>query len=228
MEFDVSPLIVSMKTTLTATVITFILGLLIAYWMAGYTGKLKGILDGFFILPMVLPPTVIGFLLLVLVGRKGPFGKLLQHFDTTIIFSWSATVIAAVVVSFPMMYKTAKAAFEQMDRNILNAARTLGVPEWKIFISISVPLAWPGILAGGILAFARALGEFGATIMLAGNIPGKTQTIPLAIYFAVESGKQNTAYLWVALIIAISMLVIFLMNYWLDYQQKFIGGKRGI
>ncbi len=225
MDFDISPLIVSLKTTLTATVITFFLGLLAAYWMAGYRGKLKGLLDGIFILPLVLPPTVVGFLLLLLVGRNGPVGKLLQNFDINIIFSWSATVIAAIVVSFPMMYKTAKGAFEQIDRNILYAARTLGVPEWKVFFRVSIPLAWPGVVAGGILAFARALGEFGATIMLAGNIPGRTQTIPLAIYFAVAGGNESLAYAWVALIIAISFIVIFLMNYWLEYQQKFISGR---
>lgn len=227
MDFDISPFIISVKTTLAATIITFILGLLAAYWMAGYRGKLRGILDGIFILPLVLPPTVVGFLLLLLVGRNGPVGKILQHFNTNIIFSWSATVIAAVVVSFPMMYKTSKGAFEQIDRNIIYAARTLGVPEWKIFLKVSIPLAWPGIVAGGILAFARALGEFGATIMLAGNIPGRTQTIPLAIYFAVAGGKENLAYVWVALIIAISFIIIFLMNYWLEYQQKFIGGRWG-
>lgn len=227
MNFDISPLIVSFKTTVTATVITFFLGLFAAYWMADYRGKLKGVLDGIFILPLVLPPTVVGFLLLLLVGRNGPVGKILQHFSINIIFSWSATVIAAVVVSFPMMYKTAKGAFEQIDRNILFAARTLGVPEWKIFFKISIPMAWPGVVAGGILAFARALGEFGATMMLAGNIPGKTQTMPLAIYFAVEGGNESLAYLWVGLIILISMIVIFLMNYWLEYQQKYIGSRWG-
>jgi molybdate transport system permease protein len=227
LNFDISPLIVSIKTTLTATMISFFWGLLAAYWMAGYQGKLKGILDGLFILPLVLPPTVVGFLLLVMAGRNGPVGKLLQYFGTNIIFSWSATVIAAVVVSFPMMYKTAKGAFEQLDRNILYAARTLGVPEWKIFFQVSIPLAWPGIVAGGILAFARALGEFGATIMLAGNIPGRTQTIPLAIYFAVEGGNEKLAYVWVAFIITISLVVILFMSYWLEYQQKFIGQRWG-
>lgn len=225
MNFDISPLIISIKTTFTATFITFFLGLVSAYWMAGYRGRLKGFLDGIFLLPLVLPPTVVGFLLLVLMGRKGPVGIVLKYFGTNIVFSWSATVIAAVVVSFPMMYKTAKGAFEQIDRNVLFAARTLGVREWRIFMRISVPLAWPGIVAGGILAFARALGEFGATIMLAGNIPGRTQTIPLAIYFAVEGGHQQLAYIWVMLIVVISFIVIFLMNYWLEYQQKFIGGR---
>ncbi len=139
MEFDLSPLIVSVKNTAAATIITFILGLLAAYWMAAIAKKGKGLIDGIFILPMVLPPTVVGFLLLVLVGRRGPVGRILQYFDTNIIFSWSATVIAAVVVSFPMMYKTAKGAFEQIDQNILYAARTLGVPEWKVFLKVSIP-----------------------------------------------------------------------------------------
>ncbi len=227
MEFDISPLIVSIKTTFAATLITFVLGLLAAYFMAGYRRKWKGLIDGIFILPMVLPPTVVGFLLLILVGRKGPIGIIFQYFNTNIIFSWSATVIAAVVVSFPMMYKTAKGAFEQIDQNILYAARTLGVPEWKVFLKVSIPLAWPGIVAGGILAFARALGEFGATMMLAGNIPGRTQTIPMAIYFAVAGGDEELAYIWVVLIMIISFLVIFIMNYWLEHQQKFIRGRRG-
>jgi molybdate transport system permease protein len=225
MEFDVTPLIVSLKTTATATFITFLLGLPAAYWVAGYRGKLKGVIDGIFILPLVLPPTVAGFLLLLLFGRHGPFWEILHRLDISIIFSWTATVIAAVVVSFPMMYRTAKGAFEQMDLNILSAARTLGSSELRIFFRISIPMAWPGIVAGGILAFARALGEFGATIMLAGNIPGKTQTIPLAIYFAVEGGDDRLAYSWVALIIAISLLVVFLMNFWLERQQKYIGNQ---
>lgn len=222
MEFDISPLFISIKTALTATVITFFIGLFAAYRIANCKSKFKGLLDGFFILPLVMPPTVVGFLLLVLFGRNGPLGKLLLSFGTTIIFSWPATVIAAVVVAFPLMYKTAKGAFEQIDNNIVSAARTLGVSERKVFLRICIPLAWPGIVAGGILAFARALGEFGATIMLAGNIPGKTQTIPLAIYFAVEGGDEANAYIWVGLIVVISLLVIFLMNYWLEHQQKFI------
>lgn len=226
MGFDLSPLFISIKTTLAATAITFLLGLFVAYSMTNYRGKMKGILDGIFILPLVLPPTVVGFLLLSLFGRNGLLGKLLLRLGTTIIFSWPATVIAAVVVAFPLMYKSAKGAFEQIDSNVVNAARTLGVPSRKIFFQISIPLAWPGVIAGGILAFARALGEFGATIMLAGNIPGKTQTIPLAIYFAVEGGDESDAYIWVVLISVITLLSIFLMNFWLVHQQKFIKGQR--
>lgn len=223
MGFDLAPLIVSLKTTTVATIVTFLLGLPAAYWMAGYRGRLKGVLDGIFVLPLVLPPTVAGFLLLLLFGRNGPLGPILHRLDMNIVFSWSATVIAAVVVSFPMMYRTAKGAFEQVKQDILSAARTLGASELRIFFRIGIPTAWPGIVAGAILAFARALGEFGATIMLAGNIPGKTQTIPLAIYFAVEGGDDRAAYGWVVLIICISLLVISLMNFWLDHQQKYIG-----
>ncbi len=226
METDISPLIVSLKTVLLSTLITFIIGLLAAYFMANYRGRLKGLIDGILLLPLVLPPTVVGFLLLVVLGRRGPLGSLLYKLGIMIVFSWQATVIAAVVVAFPMMYKTSKGAFEQLDHNLINAARTLGISGVRIFLRISIPLAWPGIMAGGILAFARALGEFGATIMLAGNIPGRTQTIPLAIYFAAAGGDEKSAYLWVALIIAISLAAVFAMNFWLEHQQRFISGRR--
>lgn len=215
---DYSPLLISLKTALTATFIAFIVGIAVAKVMFSYQGKFKNILDGIFILPLVLPPTVVGFLLLVLFGRHGPMGKLLNLFGTTVIFSWSATVIAAAVVAFPLMYRTALGAFEQVDQNLLDAARTLGVPELSIFARITIPLAWPGIAAGTILAFARALGEFGATLMLAGNIPGKTQTIPLAIFFLVESGQRERAALWVLIIILISLGAITGMQYWTKYQ----------
>ncbi|HWP98124.1 MAG TPA: molybdate ABC transporter permease subunit, partial [Syntrophomonadaceae bacterium] len=191
-----------------------------AWFVAGYQGKLKGFIDGVLILPMVLPPTVVGFFLLLLLGKNGPLGKLLYSLGTQIIFSWPATVIAAAVVSLPLMYKTARGAFEQIDGNVISAARTLGVSEWKVFWKVTVPLAWPGIVAGTILAFARALGEFGATLMVAGNIPGKTQTIPVAIFFAVEGGDMKEAYTWVLLIFAISLIVMTVMNYWIEYQRK--------
>ncbi len=217
---DFSPFWISLKTAFLATVITFFIGIAVAWFIAGYGGKLKGIIDGVLTLPMVLPPTVVGFFLLLIFGRKGPFGKLLLLFDTQIIFSWSATVIAASVVAFPLMYKTARGAFEQIDHNIISAARTLGVSELKIFWRITVPLAWPGITAGAVLTFARALGEFGATLMVAGNIPGRTQTMPVAIFFAAEGGEMNKALLWVILIFAFSLAVMTLMNYWIDYQNK--------
>jgi molybdate transport system permease protein len=185
------------------------------------------LIDALFTLPMVLPPTVLGFILLLIFGKNGPIGKLLSLIEVKIIFSWSATVIAAVVVSFPLMYNTSKGALEQIDKNILNAARTLGISEWKIFWTISLHLAWPGIAAGTVLAFARALGEFGATLMVAGSIPGKTQTIPIAIYFAVEGGDMKKALIWVAAVSALSFAVIILTNIWSSYQYKLTSMGRG-
>lgn len=226
MNFDVSPLWISLKTTFVATGITFFIGIAAAYWMVNYNGKLRNTVDTIFTLPLVLPPTVVGFFLLILFGKNGPIGKILLKFGTTLIFSWPATVVAAAVVAFPLMYRTTKGAFEQIDNNIVNAARTLGVSEWKVFWKVVLPLAWPGIGAATVLSFARALGEFGATLMVAGNIPNKTQTIPVAIYFAAENGEMDKAYMWVILIVIISTVVIFLMNYWNDHQQKNMYGIR--
>jgi molybdate transport system permease protein len=220
MNMDFSPLWISVKTAFTATLITFFLGIAAAWFLAWYKGRLKGIADSILTLPMVLPPTVVGFILLIIFGRNGPIGKLLNYLGVQIIFSWPATVIAATVVAFPMMYKTARGAFEQVDKNLIYAARTLGVSEWRIFWKVTVPLAWPGIAAGAVLAFARALGEFGATLMIAGNIPGKTQTIPITIFFAAEGGEMDKAILWVVLIFVISLVVMTLMNYWNEYQRK--------
>jgi molybdate transport system permease protein len=222
MDMDFSPFLISMKTALAATAVTFFLGIAAAWFVAGYRGRLKGLIDCVLTLPMVLPPTVVGFFLLVILGKNSPVGKLLYSLGTQIIFSWTATVVAASLVSFPLMYKSARGAFEQVDRNIIYAARTLGVSEWRIFWRLSVPLAWPGIAAGVVLSFARALGEFGATMMVAGNIPGKTQTIPIAIFFSAEGGEMGKAFTWVLLIFGISLLVMVLMNYWTEYQRRFI------
>ena len=164
------------------------------------------LVDGIFLLPLVLPPTVVGFLLLLLFGRNGPLGKLFLKFGATIVFSWPATVIAATVVAFPLMYLTARAALEQVEPSLLQAARTLGASEWRVFREVALPLAWPGVLAGTILSFARALGEFGATLMLAGNIPGRTETIPIAIYFAVEANEMTKRATWCLIDIGISLV----------------------
>jgi len=215
---DLSPLWVSLRTAAVATFFIFFLGVSTAYWMAGYKGPGKNIIDGLLVVPLVLPPTVIGFGLLMLFGRHGPIGSLLSQLGYSIIFSWPATVIAAFVVAFPLMYQTARGAFEQIDPNIVNAAYTLGVPKRKVFWRIIVPLAWPGIVAGVILSFARALGEFGATLMLAGNIPGRTQTIPIAIYFATAAGQTEKALAWVLIILVISLTTIYGLNYWRSYQ----------
>ncbi len=220
MEFDLSPLWISLKSSAIATLFTFFLGIAAARWMLSTRIRGKAFIEGIFISPLVLPPTVVGFLLLLLFGRNGAIGQLLLKFDLIIIFTWQAAVITATVVSFPLMYKTALGSFEQIDANLLNAARTLGASEWTVFWRIMLPLAWPGILAGTILAFARALGEFGATLMLAGNIPGQTQTIPMAIYFAVEAGDMRQAAIWVLIILSLSLSVLTAVNYWTDLQKK--------
>jgi len=222
---DFSPLWISIKTATLSTVITFFLGIIISYWMANFKGKSKGLIDGLFTLPLILPPTVVGFFLLLLCGKNGPVGKIFELFNTSVIFSWSATVLAAIVVSFPMMYRTTRAAFEQIDTNIISAARTLGLSEFKIFHKIAIPLAMPGIIGGLVLSFARAIGEFGATLMIAGNIPGKTQTMPLAIFFAAEGGDMEKAMLWVIIIVTLSLFLILALNYWSEVQLKLMGRR---
>ncbi|HWQ76608.1 MAG TPA: molybdate ABC transporter permease subunit [Syntrophomonas sp.] len=220
MSFDLSPAWISIKITFVATVIIFILGLMAAWWMTNYKGRWQGLLDSIFTLPLVLPPTVAGFGILLLIGRHGPVGELLNLFGVNIIFSWYAAVIASVVVAFPLMYKTSKGAFEQIDSNILNAARTLGASERKVFWKVAVPLAWPGIAAATALSFARSMGEFGATLMVAGSIPGKTQTIPIIIYFATLGGDMRLALIWVLIILVMSLAVIMMMNYWNNAQSR--------
>ena len=222
---DFSPLWISIKTAFIATIITSIIGIFISYKMANYRGRGKGFIDGILTLPLILPPTVIGFFVLLICGKNGFIGRIFMSFDKNIIFSWSATVIAATVVAFPMMYRTCRSAFEQIDKNMILAARTLGLSEIKIFFKIAIPLAWPGIIGGLVLSFSRALGEFGATLMIAGNIPKKTQTMPIAIFFSVESGDMNRAMFWVLIIVLISFFMIFLLNYWCDTQQKIIGNR---
>lgn len=220
---DISPLIISIKTALTSTVITFIIGMLIAYKMTCYKGKYQSFIDTVLTLPLILPPTVVGFFLLIIIGKNGPIGRLLENLDINLIFTWTATVISATVVSFPIMYRTSRGAFEQIDEDMISAARTLGLSDKKIFLSIIIPLAYPGIISATVLSFARALGEFGATLMIAGNIPGKTQTMPIAIFFAVESGDMNQAMLWVLIIIGIASSIIVLSNLILNSKQRKFG-----
>jgi molybdate transport system permease protein len=207
-EIYLAPLWISLQTVAVATVITFFIGIAVARWMAQYEGKFKNLIDGIFILPLILPPTVVGFGLLLLFGKNGPLGALMSLIDVSIVFSWPATVISAAVMAFPLMYMSARGAFEQVDCDIENAARTLGASEWKVFWSITLPLSWPGVAAGTILALARSLGEFGATLMLAGNIPGKTATIPVAIYFSIEGGDINQALFLIAITIIIAFACI--------------------
>lgn len=213
MPQDISPLGISLATALTATVATFALGLLAAWQMYMRRGILRSLLDGLLTLPLVLPPTVVGYLLLLIFGRQSPLGRALESIGVLVVFSWPATVIAATVIAFPLMYRTALGAFEQVNPIYLQAARTLGASEQRIFRLILLPLARPGILAGTVLAFARALGEFGATLMLAGNIPGRTQTIPLAIYAAVAEYDMHAAAFWVVLILLLSFAMLFVLNH---------------
>lgn len=209
------PVLLSIKVASISVIFVFFLGILAAYIMRMVQIPGKAALESLFTLPLVLPPVVIGFLLLLLVGKQGPIGILLKnYFDIQIIFTQSAAVLAGIVVSFPLMYQSTKAAFEQIDKNLEDAARTLGASEWRVFWTVTMPLSWPGLVSGLVLSFSRTLGEFGATIMIAGNIPGKTQTIPLAIYFATESNDLTTAGIYVIIISLITFSIIFALNHW--------------
>jgi molybdate transport system permease protein len=202
-----------------ATALTFVLGI-VAARLVVRLDRLKGVIDGLFTLPMVLPPTVVGFFLLLLFGKNGLLGQTLASLGWSVVFTWQGAVIAATVVSFPLMYRATRGAFEQMDPNLIHAARTLGASETWIFLRVMLPLCWPGVAAGTILAFARALGEFGATTMLAGNIPGRTQTMSLAVYTAVANNNRAIAYKWVGVIMIISFVSMYLMNRWTGYQER--------
>jgi molybdate transport system permease protein len=212
---DVSPILISMKTACVSIGFTFFLGVFAAKLVAGIRDKKgKMILDGILTLPLVLPPTVAGFFLLYIFGARGPVGRFfLDFFSVKIAFSWTATVIAASAISFPLMYRAARGALEQVDLNLVYAARTLGFSEWSIFWKVLLPTALPGIASGAVLAFARGLGEFGATAMIAGNIAGKTRTLPLAIYSEVAAGNMDGAWNYVAIIVLFSFAVVALMNW---------------
>ena len=210
---DLSPLWISLKIASTATVITFLLGLITA-WLVTEIRKGKHIVDGLLSVPLVLPPTVVGFILLMMFGRSTALGRFLDAVGINIIFTWQGAVIAAVVVSFPVMYRGARGAIEQVDENLVYAARTLGMKEFKILRKVILPSAWPGIAASAVLSFARALGEFGATIMIAGNLPGKTETMSIAVYTAMQGGNRELAMKWVLIIVTFSLAILILMNYW--------------
>jgi molybdate transport system permease protein len=214
-ETTITPLLLSLKVAGISTSIVFITGVFFARLLARRTFFGKSFIESIFLLPLVLPPTVVGFGLLLLFGKNGIIGRwLLSWFDVQVIFSWKAAVIASVVVSFPLMYQSAVAAFGSLDQRLENVARTMGSSEWRVFWTISFPLAWSGLLTGLVLSFARALGEFGATLMLAGFIPGKTDTLPIAIYFAVESGEMDKATFGVATIVALGFSIIMWLNWW--------------
>jgi molybdate transport system permease protein len=228
MNLELSPLWISLKIATIATIITFFLGLIAARLMLESHSKFRNFLDTIFIAPLVLPPTVVGFLLLLLLGKNSPIGQTLHFLGINLIFTWQAAIISAVTVSFPLMYRTSLGAFEQIEPNIIAAARTLGGTEWVIFWTMMIPLAYRGIVAATILSFARALGEFGATLMLAGNIPGQTQTMPLAIFFASESGDYKNAITWVLILLSISLSIIIVVNFWAECKQNKCSFERSI
>ena len=212
-NLDWSPLFISIKTGIVATIFSFFLGIYAARKVVKTTPGKKAIIDGILTLPMVLPPTVAGFFLLLIFSRRRPFGIFLfENFGIKVVQTWLGCIIAATVISFPLMYRNARAAMEQIDVNLIYAGRTLGVSDTEIFWKVVIPTAGPGIASGTILTFARALGEYGATSMLAGNIPGKTGTISQKIAMVIQDGDYMTAGVWVAIVMVIAFLVIFLMN----------------
>lgn len=212
-NLDWSPLFISIKTGIVATIFSFFLGIYAARKVVKTTPGKKAIIDGILTLPMVLPPTVAGFFLLLIFSRRRPFGIFLfENFGIKVVQTWLGCIIAATVISFPLMYRNARAAMEQIDVNLIYAGRTLGMSDTEIFWKVVIPTAGPGIASGTILTFVRALGEYGARSMLAGNIPGKTGTISQKIAMVIQDGDYMTAGVWVAIVMVIAFLVIFLMN----------------
>ena len=219
---DSSPILISIRTASAAICVTFFLGLFAAKAVLDIKNRyIKIVVDALLTLPLVLPPTVAGFFLLYIFGARGPVGMFfIDVFAYKIAFSWSATVLAAVAISFPLMYRSSLGALEQVDRNLLFAGRTLGMSEAKIFFTVTLPTALPGIASGAILAFARGMGEFGATAMIAGNIAGKTRTMPLAIYSAVAGGDMDAGYQYVLIMVIFSFCVVALMHYFTAREKK--------
>lgn len=212
-NIDFSPLIITLKTGVVATVLSFFIGIFAAAKVVKATPRVKALLDGILTLPMVLPPTVAGFFLLLIFSLRRPFGSFLYGtMNIKVVQTWAGCVLAATIIAFPLMYRNARAAFEQVDKNLIYAARTLGMSESKIFWKVIMPVAKPGILSGTILAFARSIGEYGATSMLAGNIPGKTSTISQKIAMVIQDSDYATAGFWVAVIMIIAFVIVYFMN----------------
>ena len=208
-----SPLFISLKTGFVAIIFIFILGVIGAIAVMKMNNRAKWIIDAVFTMPLVLPPTVAGYLLLLVFSLRRPFGIFLKNeLGIKVVQSWSGCVIAAVVISFPLMYRSARAAFEQIDSNIIYAGRTLGMSEFEIITKVVIPTAMPGLLSGGILSFARAIGEYGATAMLAGNVLGKTRTISVAIASEVAGGNFDIAGIWTCVIVLIAFVIVLAIN----------------
>ncbi|MBL8179188.1 MAG: molybdate ABC transporter permease subunit [Bryobacterales bacterium] len=213
MPIDWFPLWLSLRVAALSTLIAIALGLFLAYWLAYRTFRGKELLDALVSLPLVLPPTVLGYYLLVLLGRTSPFGKLYEALTgSPLVFTWQAAVIAALFHSLPLLVKSTRAALESVEPDYARAARSLGASEWRIFHRITLPLVRRSILAAAAIAFARSLGDFGVTIMIAGNIPGRTQTIAVAIYDAVEAGNGDIARTMVLVISAVALLILWAAN----------------
>ena len=220
-SLDWSPLWISLKTGIVATVISFFLGLWAARKVIKKDYRMKSVLDGILTLPMVLPPTVAGFFLLLIFSRRRPLGMFLDDtFNLQVVHTWLGCILAATVIAFPLMYRNARAAFEQIDADLVFAGRTLGMSETSIFWRVVVPTAGPGIASGTILTFARAMGEYGATSMLAGNIPGKTGTLSQRIAMVIQDGDYVTAGFWVVVVMIIAFIAIFLINLITGKQMK--------
>jgi molybdate transport system permease protein len=217
------PILLSLRVAVLATAFTLVVGLGLAKLFVSRTVRLRRLWESLILLPMVFPPTITGYLLLVVFGKRSPVGALLAQLGLSVIFTWVAAVIASFVVSLPLMFQNCKAALLSVDPQFENAARTLGLREGRIFLRVTLPLAMPGILSGTALSFARALGEFGATLMIAGNIPGRTQTIPLALYSAVESGRQVEANILLAVTVALSFAVVIVVS----FHERREAGARG-
>ena len=206
----VSPLLLTLKVAGLATLGAFLLGVALAWLLTRYTFPGRDLADVILTLPLVMPPTVLGYYLLVMLGRRGFLGQWLQDtFGVSLIFTWQGAVIAAGIASLPLIFKSARAAFAEVEKNCEDAARTLGASELAVFWRVSLPLAWRGLLAGTMLAFARAMGEFGATLMVAGNLPGRTQTLSMAVYDAVQAGDLDRANLLVLIITLVSVAVLY-------------------
>ncbi|MFZ5448864.1 MAG: molybdate ABC transporter permease subunit [Thermodesulfobacteriota bacterium] len=204
-----TPLGLTLKVAGVATVATFVVGVALAFWVARSRFWGREGLDSLCTLPLVMPPTVLGYFLIVLIGSNGCLGQWLKStFGISLIFTWQGAALAASVVSLPLIYKSARAAFEGVDPNLENAARTLGASEAGVFFRVSLPLAWRGILAGAMMAFARAMGEFGATLMVAGNLPGKTQTLSVAVYDAMQAGNDSAATILVIIVSAVCLTIM--------------------
>lgn len=214
-DLNFFPLYLSFKVAGLATALTFVVGLILSFLITRKNFFGKSLVEAVVTLPLILPPTVLGYYLLVLIGRQSSLGRFLKtYFHINLVFTWQAAVIAATVAALPLFIRSAQASLESIDKNLINVARTLGKSDWRIFFAVSLPLAWRGIFSGLVLAFARALGEFGATLMVAGNIPGKTQTMPLAIYDAVVTGNSGVAGA-LSLIITLIAIVVLLTVTWL-------------